>query len=79
MILALTEIGVSVIWYISKYTLWGTYKILHYLWYGSQPDPEDIRREDLEKRIKELEEKLSSSERINQNESLNDYEKKQNE
>ena len=71
MIFALTEIAISSIWYISKFTLWGIYKILYFMYYGSQPDPEELHQEELEHRIKDLEEKLSNIEKDSQNESLN--------
>ena len=59
MLFALADIALTITWNVSIFTLKLLYNSLHYLYYGNQPTPEELSRQELEQRIHDLETKMN--------------------
>ncbi len=58
MLFALADIAITITWNVSLFTLKLIYNSLYYLYYGNQPSAEELSRQELEHRIKVLEERI---------------------
>ena len=63
MIVALTEIALTVVWHVSTFTLRIIYNGLYYLYYGNESPGDELSRKELTEKIHELEEKLEKIEK----------------
>ena len=59
MLFALADIALTITWNVSIFTLKLLYNSLYYLYYGNQPTPEELSRQELEQRINDLETKMN--------------------
>ena len=59
MLFALADIALTITWNVSIFTLKLLYNSLYYLYYGNQPTPEELSRQELEQRIHDLETKMN--------------------